>query len=148
MALIIDFTTEFGQRVLRPLQKEEVVWLTTVTSEGVPQPTPVWFWWDEETVLIYSQPGKPKLHNIEQNPTVALHFNCDFAGHEITIFTGTARNRFGFAVLDPHAPPPHHHPDYLEKYRTGIANINMTPESMGTAYHAAIRVTPTHLRGY
>lgn len=138
---MIDSTTPFGQRVLRQLQEEEVIWLTTVTAVGVPQPTPVWFWWDGETVLIYSQPGKPKLHNIEHNPTVALHFNCDFAGHEITIFTGTA-------VLDPHAPLPHHHPDYLEKYRTGIADINMTPESMGTAYHVAIRVTPTHLRGY
>ena len=52
----IDTTTEFGQRVMRRLQEEVVVWLTTVDASDTPQPRPVWFLWEGETFLIYSQP--------------------------------------------------------------------------------------------
>ena len=33
----------------------DLIWLTTVTPEGEPQPSLVWFWWDGDTFLIYSQ---------------------------------------------------------------------------------------------
>ena len=139
--LQFDPETKFGKRVLTQLAKEQVIWLTTVSPTGVPQPSPVWFWWDGEAFLIYSQPDKPKVRNIEVHPTVSLHFNTDFGGHEITIYTG-------MAVLDNTIPPANQHPDYLEKYREGIATINMTPDSFAQVYAVPIRITPTHLRGY
>lgn len=139
--LWFDLETKFGKRVTKQLAEEQVIWLTTVTAQGVPQPSPVWFWWDGETFLIYSQPDKPKVHNIAVHPTVSLHFNSDFDGHEIAIFRGTA-------VSDPAISPANQHPDYLAKYREGIAGINMTPESFAAAYSLPIRVTPMSLRGY
>lgn len=41
--MIIDLTTEYGARVARRLQDEQVIWLTTVGRDGTPQPNPVWF---------------------------------------------------------------------------------------------------------
>jgi hypothetical protein len=38
------------------LRHEIAAWLTTVTAEGQPQSTPIWFHWDGSTFLIYSQP--------------------------------------------------------------------------------------------
>ena len=41
-------------------------------ATGRPVPTPVWFWWDGETILVYSQRDKPKLRHIVANPRVAI----------------------------------------------------------------------------
>jgi len=137
---LIDTTTEFGARVDRRLREEEVGWLVTVDPEGTPQPSPIWFLWDGETVLIYSQPNAPKLRNIATNPRVALHFN-DEGGGNVVVLTGTARH-------DETAPRVDAVPAYVEKYRAGIARIGLEPASMAAAYSAAIRMTPEQLRGH
>ena len=69
---MIDTATEFGARAARRLSQEPIIWLTTVRHDGTPQPSPVWFLWDGESVLIYSQPATQKLRNIARNPHVAL----------------------------------------------------------------------------
>lgn len=139
--LHVDTSTAFGSRVLRRLQEEEVIWLVTVSADGTPQPSPVWFLWDGETALIYSQPNTPKLRNIERQPRVALHFDGDGQGGDIIVLTGTA-------AIDPAAPPATAVPLYLEKYRARISNIGMDPERFAAGYSVAIRFTPTRMRGH
>ena len=48
----------------RRLRSEQVAWLTTVRADGQAQSTPVWFLWDGETFLLYSQPGAQKVRNL------------------------------------------------------------------------------------
>ena len=86
----IDTSTDFGARVARHLEDDQVVWLTTVGPDGTPQPSPVWFLWDGDTALVRSQPSTPKLRNIEQRPRVSLHFNCTPNGGDVVILTGDA----------------------------------------------------------
>jgi PPOX class probable F420-dependent enzyme len=105
---VIDLSSDFGIRVARRLDQELIIWLTTVRSDGTPQPSPVWFLWVDQTVLIYSQPNKQKLRNIAQNSKVALNFNSDQTGGAIAIITGTAQ-------IDPQAPPADQISAYLEK---------------------------------
>ena len=76
----LDQSTEFGARVARRLESEHVAWLTTVRADGQPQPSPVWFLWDGDSILIYSRPNQPKLRNIAGNPKVSLSFNSDGDG--------------------------------------------------------------------
>ena len=139
--MIIDITTEYGARVARRLRDEQVIWLTTVGRDGTPQPNPVWFIWEDDSFLIYTQDTAYKLRNIRRNPRVSLHFDSGESGEDVVIFTGRAS-------LDESAPLAHHHAPYLEKYRQGIADIDMTPESMGEDYHVAIRVKPDKVRGF
>ena len=139
--MIIDPSTEYGARVARRLREEQVIWLTTVGRDGTPQPNPVWFLWEGESFLIYTQPTAYKLRNIHRNARVSLHFDSGESGEDVVVFTGTAS-------LDESAPLAHQHPAYLEKYRQGISDIDMTPESMGEAYHVAIRVRPEKVRGF
>ncbi len=108
MAFQIDTGTEFGQRVARRLESELIGWLTTVSPAGVPVPSPIWFLWDGESFLIYSQPDVPKLRNIAANPNVSLHLDGDGDGGDIVIVTGTA------AVSQD--PPAHEVPPYIAKY--------------------------------
>ena len=63
----------------------------TVTGRGAPQPSPVWFLWDGESFLIYSQPGTPKLRNIAANPRVALHLNDNGTGGDVVVVSGRAQ---------------------------------------------------------
>jgi PPOX class probable F420-dependent enzyme len=138
---MLDTTTEFGARVERRLREERIGWLTTLGPDSTPQPSPIWFLWDGESVLIYSQPNKPKLRNAERNPKVALNLDSDGGGGNIVVITGEAR------IVDG-APPADQVPEYLAKYRPDIARIGMSPESFARAYSVAIRLNPTKLRGH
>ena len=140
---MIDTTSEFGARVAHRLQQEGIIWLTTVRSDGTPQPSPVWFLWDGETFLIYSQPGAPKVRNIARSLKVALHLNGDAWGYNIVILTGDAR------ILED-APPPTEVPAFVGKYRDDLRSVKSSEDfaRIMHGYDLAIRVTPTGLRGF
>ncbi len=138
---MLDFTTPFGQRAAGRLQQEEIIWLTTVGDDGMPQPSPVWFLWEGDTVLIYSQPKTPKVANIGSRPQVALHLDGDGKGGDIVVLTGRAE-------VSENAAPVTIPAAYLAKYAAGIKDIGMTPEQMAASFSAVIRVTPTKLRGH
>lgn len=138
---MLDLATEFGQRVARRLKEEHIVWLTTVGPDDIPQPRPVWFLWDGETFLIYSQPDTYKLRHIARNPKVALNLDSDGRGGDIVIFTGQAS-------IDSDAPPANELVAYADKYQEGIAGIGMSPEKFAKSYSVALRVKPISLRGH
>lgn len=137
----LDQSTEFGARVARRLGSDEVIWLSTVRADGTPEPTPVWFYWDGQTFLIYSQPNTPKLRHIQANPHVALNLNSSAQGGDVVIFTGEAR-------IARNEPPASAVPQYLAKYRDPIARIGMTPDSFAQGYSVPIRVEPMKVRGH
>jgi PPOX class probable F420-dependent enzyme len=135
----IDPTTEKGARADERLRTDTVAWLITVAPDGTPVPTPVWFIWDGRTVVLYSQPDKPKQRHIEANPRVALALRTDRLGDEITVVTGTA-------AVDESTPPAHELPGYLDKYGALIERLGEDPASFAASYSLPIRITPTRLR--
>lgn len=139
---MLYLSSDFGRKVERHINMEEVIWFTTLGSDLTPQPRPVWFVWDGATFLIFSQPDH-KVRHVKMHPNVALNFNTDIetGDKDVIVFTGAA-------AIDASVPPAHKTPAYFEKYREGIAGLKMTPEEYGTKYSVAIRVTPTHVRGW
>ena len=137
----IDTSTDFGARASRHLEDDRIVWLATVGPDEAPQPSPVWFLWDGDTALIYSQPSAPKLRNIARRPRVSLHFNCTPSGGDVVILTGDA-------AVDSGAPRASANAAYLEKYAGGIRDIGMTPDAFAQAYSVPVRIKPTALRGH
>ena len=132
---MLDTTTEAGSRAARRRREEGIIWLTTVRSDGQPQSVPVWFLWDGETFLIYSQPDRQKLKNIGRNPHVGLHLNSNARGGDVVRVEGTAEILEDF-------PPATEVGEYVEKYRESIARIGFEPDSFARAYSVALRVTP------
>lgn len=139
--MIIDPATEKGARVDARLRDELVLWLVTVRPDGTPVPTPVWFWWDGATILVYSQPETPKLRHIEANPRVALAMRTDEHGDALVVITGTA-------AVDLDAPRADALPDYLAKYDASIERLGSTPAEFGAEYSVPLRITPTRLRAW
>lgn len=133
---MLNTTTEAGGRAERRLREEQIIWMTTVRSDGQPQSVPVWFFWDGEQFLVYSQPGRQKLRNIESDPRVGLNLNSNAQGGDVVRVEGTA------AIVED-APPATGVPEYVEKYRDAIARIGFDPEGFARAFSVALRVTPT-----
>ena len=139
--MVIDPGTEKGAMVAARLRDELVAWLVTVDPDGTPIPTPIWFLWDGETILVYSQPNKPKLRHIETNPRVSMAMRTDEHGDALVVITGVA-------AVDAKAPPADQLPAYLEKYGDGIARLGSDPMSFARSYSIAVRIRPTRLRAW
>lgn len=140
---MVDLNTKFGRVARKQLKTEYFVWLTTVDSTGAPQPRPVWFIWENNEFLIFSQAKAHKLKHIKKNPQVSLHFNtADKKGEKrLVVFTGMAK-------IEKKTAPAHKIRGYMKKYKNGIIGLNATPEQFGGEYSVAIQITPTKLRGW
>ena len=74
---MIDLTTKSGARVAERLRNELVLWLTTVTPNGQPQTSPVWFLLVDYEILLFSLADTPRPGNIRANPRVAANLDSD-----------------------------------------------------------------------
>jgi PPOX class probable F420-dependent enzyme len=106
----------------------------------MPQPTPVWFIWQDDHFLIYTTPDAQKLRNLEQNNKVALGYAIDVETNGYTVVMGEASIDYGIPLADKNPP-------YLEKYRQGFTDIDMTPVSFAARFTVPICVWPQHIRG-
>ncbi len=138
-----DPSTPFGQRVAQRLRTESIVWLTTVDTKGVPQPTPVWFLWDEatSTFLIYSLTHAKRLAHLQHNSQVSLNFDGNGKGGDIIVFAGQAR-------VSQDDPPADQVSTFVEKYRTFLTTLFTTPANFASKYSVALRIHPTAIRGH
>jgi PPOX class probable F420-dependent enzyme len=118
------------------LRSNEMVWLTTVRSDGRPHSVPVWFLWDGATVLIWSKPNTQKIRNLRQNHYVTLALDDTKKG--VVILEGTAEllgRGDGSVTLQA----------YGEKYSEGLRRIGRTAEEFTRLYSQPIRVIPVRL---
>ena len=138
---MFDLTNRFGRHVNRRLRQEKIIWLTTVDSHATPQSRPVWFHWDGETVMIFSERDKAKLRHLAHNCRVALNFNTDDDGGDVAVIVGDAR-----ILGDP--PPSNRIKAYLRKYSQGIKSLDMTVAGFRATYSVSILVTPVSMRGF
>jgi PPOX class probable F420-dependent enzyme len=133
--LTVDLPSDRRAHVERRLQTNLMAWLTTISPTGLPNCVPVWFLvCDDDRILLYSQPGKSKLRNIESNPHVALGLDVT----DIIRFEGTAVRARGHL-------PANFVPGYVAKYTERIAAIFGTPEGFAKEFSEAVLITPTRL---
>ncbi len=138
---MLDVTTEWGRHAEQRLRSNKIAWLTTVGSNGRPYTVPVWFLWDGNTMLIFSQPEKQKIRNLRKNARVTLALDDTKEGEDVVIVEGMAE------ILD--------NPDinatlpaYVEKYEAMLQDMGSTPEAMAADFSVGIRITPTKFRSW
>lgn len=124
----------------RRLRGDLIIWLTTVSPEGQPQTSPVWFWWDGETVVVFSMPRSPKVANIRANDRVSLNLDGNGQGGDIVSIEGTAE------LFDDR--PLTEFPEYLQRYREKLGAMGYEAEPFAHSYSMGIRVTPSRVRVY
>lgn len=139
MELTSELAPDRRERVETRLRTNLMAWLTTVSAAGRPDSVPVWFLvCEDETILVYSQPGKSKLRNLDGNPNVALALDVTDIGRDVIRIEGTA-------VRAPHHPRADQVPAYAAKYTERIGAIFGTVEGFAEAFSEAILITPSRL---
>jgi PPOX class probable F420-dependent enzyme len=138
---MIDLESDLGKHVHERLMNETVIWLTTVSSDGTPQPNPVWFFWNGDSFIIYTPPNTAKLKNIKSNPQVSLHFEgATPLGGDVAVFIGKA---------EVEASPLEPDPGYIGKYsKIATEEWGRTVEDLFEEYSTLILVRPIRLRGF
>ena len=122
-------------RMHRLLEREPVVWLSTVRPDGGPHLVPIWFFWDGEALLVFSKPGAQKVRNLRANSSVMLA-------------VGDAEDDFDVGLIEARAElddrptrevlPPGH----LAKYAEQLAAIRLSAADYATTYSQVIRIVP------
>ncbi len=137
--MLIDPAKPGGARALDRLEHEAIIWLTTVTPDGQPQSSPIWFVWRDDEIVVYSLAVTPRVTNIAANPRVALNLNSTPDGDEVLSIDGEAR-------IDRDARPSKDDAEYIAKYRSLLDSYGWTPERLSAGYPLAIRIRPLRAR--
>jgi PPOX class probable F420-dependent enzyme len=123
------------------LGREAVGWLTTVTADGLPQSSVVWFVVHDDLIYIQSEPHAAKLSNIRANPRASFHLNSDAHGGEVVTVDGDAE------ILD--TSPTNVRETYLAKYERRIREqLQQSPGDMLADYNTTVRITPKRVRSW
>lgn len=120
--------------VAERLRDNIIIWLSTVRADGRPSLAAVWYLWDNGTILIFSKPNQ-KIRNLRHNANVSLALDDTKHGEDVIVIEGTAELLDAVKLADI--------PAYIAKYADLITSLKWTPESMGSSYSQAIRITPT-----
>jgi PPOX class probable F420-dependent enzyme len=121
------------------LNSNLMAWLTTVRPDGQPVSVPVWFLLrEDENILVYSQPNKLKLRNIQHNPRVALGLDVTDIGRDVIRVDGTAQQVEDIPAADLNRP-------FVAKYTERIGAIFGTADRFAALFSAAVLITPTRL---
>ncbi|MQA78085.1 MAG: TIGR03667 family PPOX class F420-dependent oxidoreductase [Streptosporangiales bacterium] len=140
-SVLPDPSTPFGERVLRRLREERVIWIITIDKDGTPQPNPVGFLLqDDNSILIYNDAKANRIKHVIDRPRVALHFDGDGAGGDIVVFTGTAS-----PATD--VPPAHENPVHIAKYGDEAARVFGSVEKFSERFPTPLRIEITRTRG-
>ena len=75
----IDTDDEKGARAAERLATSRVLWMTTVSPDGTPQSSPIWYVWDGGDFLMYSLESA-RIRNLAAHRRVSL--NLDGNGME------------------------------------------------------------------
>jgi len=123
-------------RIDRMLRREPIVWLSSVSPDGLPHVVPIWFSWDGETIFIASKPHARKVANLRRNPAVMLALGEPDEDFDVALLHGVAELPATPAVeLLPAA--------HLAKYRDRMRAIGLKPDEFLATYSQVIRIRPT-----
>jgi PPOX class probable F420-dependent enzyme len=131
----MDSSTIATLRVQRFLEKEPVIWLSSIRSDGAPHIVPTWFVWDGEAIVIRSKPEARKVRNLRHDPRAMLALGDAEDDFDVGLLEATAE--VVVASSDDTLPR-----EFLDKYRERIAALGLTADEFARTYSATIRLTP------
>jgi PPOX class probable F420-dependent enzyme len=132
---ILDHTPESTHRQAR-LRDDLIAWLGSVRPDGRPHLVPVWFSWDDEDLLVLSQPNTQKVRNLKRDPRVTIALDDSRMGRDVVLLEGES-------TLIPVADQTVRVSAYIEKYAEFLADMEWLPDAYIEEYSQAIVIRPT-----
>lgn len=130
----------FDEKTRQRLQQEPVIWLTTVSPQGQPQTSVVWFLLEGDDLLVYSA-ETVRVTNVSSQPKVALNLDGNGRGGAIVTMEGSA-------TIDSNAPRASQHPAYVGKYLEFMKRNGWSPDEFSSRYPVPIRIQIERVRAW
>jgi PPOX class probable F420-dependent enzyme len=127
-----------SDHVAKRLRDNVIIWFSTVRPDGRPHLVPVWFLWQNGTILIFSKSDQ-KIRNLRANPRVMMALDDTQGGDDVVLIEGMTELIEGIKVTTS--------PEYLAKYSAQFQGMHWTAEAMEASYTQALRITPTRFLG-
>ena len=137
---MLDLSQSKHAHIDERLRSDGMIWLNTVRPDGRPHSVAVWFLWDGSQFLIFSQPRKQKLRNLQHNTNVVLSLDNTKNGSDVIAIEGKAE-LLKEVNVDATLPA------FAKKYAAQIKNMGSTAEAMAQEYSQGIRIIPTQFIG-
>lgn len=87
---LLSVTSKAMARISDRLTTEPILWLTTVSGDQRPHSVPVWFYWADPCITIFSQPTSAKVPRLRRNPAVSVSLDSASRGTDIVLGEGDA----------------------------------------------------------
>ena len=125
-----------SSRVDSLLDRETVVWLSSVRPDGRPHLIPIWFLWDGEAVLFASKPHACKVANLRENADCMLAIGDPDADFDVALIEARAElASMPTADLLAAGLP--------TKSRERMDVAVLTPATFAATYSQVVRIVPT-----
>ena len=123
-------------RVETLLDREAIVWLSTVRPDGRPHLIPIWFLWDGDAVLFASKPQACKVANLRAKAECMLAVGDPMADFDVALIEARAElaSMTTFELLAA---------GLLAKYGERMRAADLTAGTFAETYSQVIRVVPT-----
>ena len=124
-------------RVETLLDREAVVWLSTVRPDGRPHLIPIWFLWDGHAVLFASKPQACKVTNLRSRADCMLAVGDPMADFDVALIEARAE-------LASMATTELLTAGLLAKYGERMRAADLTAGRFAETYSQVVRIVPTH----
>ena len=123
-------------RVETLLDREWVVWLSTVRPDGRPHLIPIWFLWDGDAVLFASKPQACKVANVRSRADCMLAVGDPMADFDVALIEARAELA-SMTTMELLAA------GLLTKYQERMHAADLTPTAFAAMYSQVVRIVPT-----
>lgn len=136
---MLDMSAPEYDKARGMLENDIIAWFTTIGDDGVPHAVPVWFFWHDGRILVFSQPETVKVQHVRAGSPVLVHLHAGGPhGDDVVILTGTAEvSARSAAEWTEEIREP-----YLAKYAEAIEGFGLPVEALNERYSAALVFTP------
>ncbi|WP_350348845.1 pyridoxamine 5'-phosphate oxidase family protein [Agromyces sp. G08B096] len=141
---LFDPSVPAHAKALEKLERDLIVWFTTVRANGEPHAVPVWFWWHEGRLLVFSEPTTAKVAHVRRGSPVLVHLQGDRFGEEVVVMNGRAEisERPAAEWLAAFRDA------YEAKYADAIRDYGMGLDDIAAKFDTVIVFTPDRLMAW
>lgn len=145
MSALIDLSDPAHAKALRMLEHELIAWFVSIAKDGAPRAVPVWFYWDDGRLFVFSEPTAGKVAHVRRGSPVLVHLNAGGPfGDDVVILHGTAEisPRSTAEWLVDYGEP------FGAKYAAAIEDYGSPLPQIGETFDTLIEFTPRRLQAW
>jgi PPOX class probable F420-dependent enzyme len=118
------------------LEREPVVWVSSIRPDGSPHVLPLWFHWDTDSILVFSKPHAQKVRNLRANPRVMVAIGEPGVDFDVELIEAAAE----FLPVPTERVLP---AAFLDKYAEQMEQGGIDRQRFAEVYSQPIRFRPT-----